>query len=73
MVRLQTPSNAGQCPGLAVFLGQVLVGLGVVGDPLGDRVPRSFSPVQSEMLPRLPTRRQAVAVAEVARALGAAS
>src|SRR5262245_17947743 len=64
-------SNAGQRPGLAVFLGQVKVGLGVVGDPLGDRVPLELLSRPERDVAEIAHRGQAVAVAEVARAAGA--
>ena len=64
-------SDAGQRPGLAVFLGQVLVGLGVVDDPLGVGVPGELFARPERDVAEVADARQAVAVGEVARALGA--
>ena len=66
-------SNARQRPGLAVFLGQVLVGIRVVDDPLGDRVPLELLTGPERDVAQVADSRQAMAVTEVARALGAAS
>src|SRR5262249_26803536 len=64
-------SNAGPRPGLAVFVGQVLVGLGVVGDPFGDRIPLELLTGPERDVAEIAHRGQAVTVAEVARAPGA--
>src|SRR5438270_539753 len=64
-------SNARQRPGLAIVLGQVLIGLGVVGDPFGDRIPLERFTGPERDVAEVADGRQAVAVAEVARAPGA--